>query len=266
MYEEEKYFLVVNAINIEKDWDWLNVQNKNGAILENSSERISQIAIQGPRAMETLQKICAGDLSQMKYYTFRLGPVAGVNDVIVSATGYTGAGGFELYFYNPDAEKIWDAVMEAGQEFGIKPVGLAARDTLRLEMGFCLYGNDIDETTSPLEAGLGWITRFVENNDFIDRGRLERQKREGTGRRLVGFTMREKGIPRQHYKILGPDGNHVGEVTSGSLSPMMNVGIGLGYVKAGFEQPGTTIFIQVRNKQLEARVVKLPIYRNETQY
>ena len=197
----------------------------------------------------------------MRYYTFEVDSFAGVKEVISSNTGYTGAGGFELYFYNRDAVQIWDAVMEAGKEFGIKPVGLAARDTLRLEMGYCLYGNDIDDGTSPIEAGLGWITKFAEHNQFIDRELLEKQKKEGVSRRLVGFIMIERGIPRQHYEILEPGGSAIGTVTSGSQSPMMNVGIGMGYVKSGFTVPGTEILIQVRKKQLKAVVVEFPIYK-----
>ena len=261
MYDEQKYLLVVNASNIKKDWNWLRERNNTGTILENASDRTSQLAIQGPRALEVMQKLCKTNLAEMKYYTFEVGSFAEGEEVIISNTGYTGAGGFELYFYNRHALQIWDAVMEAGKEYGIKPVGLAARDTLRLEMGFCLYGNDIDDTTSPIEAGLGWITKFTENNQFIDRAMLEAQKNEGPSRRLVGFTMMEKGIPRQHYQILEPGGSLIGEVTSGSQSPMMNVGIGMGYVKAGFSAPDSEILIQVRQKQLKAVVVKLPIYK-----
>ena len=262
-YSENKYFLVVNASNIEKDWNWLNEHNSKGAILENASGGISQLAVQGPRALDTIRELCPADLAGMKYYTFMVDSFAGVEEVIISNTGYTGAGGFELYFNNRDAVQIWDAVMEAGKEYGIKPVGLAARDTLRLEMGFCLYGNDIDDGTSPIEAGLGWITKFTENNQFIDRELLEMQKKEGVSRMLVGFTMMERGIPRQHYEILDPGGSVIGEVTSGSQSPVMNLGIGLGYVKSGFTAPGTELLIQVRKKQLKAMVVKLPIYKKE---
>ena len=261
MYDENKYFMVVNASNIEKDWKWLNRQNETGAILENSSHRISQLSVQGPRAKETLQKLCETDLSEIKRYTFLVCPFAGVDEVIISATGYTGAGGFELYFYNQPGEKIWDEVIRAGQEFGIKPVGLAARDTLRIEMGYCLYGNDIDETTSPIEAGLGVVTKFFNHNQFIGREVMEKQKQDGVTRELVGFIMLEKGIPRQHYEILNPEGMIIGEVTSGTLSPMMNVGIGMGYVMSGFTEPGTEIMIQVRNKQLKAEVVQMPIYK-----
>ena len=263
MFDEQNYLLVVNAANTEKDWKWLNKQNQSGVILENSSDHFSQLAVQGPRAKETLQKICSSDLSALKHYTFDKGKIAGVDGVIISATGYTGEAGFELYFPNQDAEKIWDAVMEAGLAFGIKPAGLAARDILRLEMGYCLYGNEIDENTSPIEAGLGWITKFVDHNQFIDRELLEKQKRDGVSRKLVGFTMLEKGIPRQHYKILSLEGTVIGEVTSGTLSTIMNIGIGMGYIKSGFTEPGTEILIQIRKKQLKAGVVKLPIYRKD---
>jgi aminomethyltransferase len=262
-YSDNKYLLVVNAANIQKDWGWIRENNTVGAILENASDEMSLLAVQGPMAEKTLQRLTRIDLSGMKYYTFEVGDFAGCPEVIVSATGYTGAGGFELYCRNPEARQIWDAVLEAGQEYGIKPVGLAARDTLRMEMGFCLYGNDIDETTSPLEAGLGWITKFTEGNDFIDRERLEQQKAEGPRRRLVGFKMLEKGIPRQHYEIAGSGGERIGEVTSGTMSPMLNAGIGLGYVQSAYAKPGTPIHIHVRKKMLPAEVVELPIYRKD---
>ncbi|KPL17329.1 MAG: glycine cleavage system protein T [Bacteroides sp. SM23_62] len=260
---DEHFLMVVNAANIEKDWDWLNEQNTVGAELENASDQTAQLAVQGPKATETLQKLTNLDLGGIAYYTFLIDSFAGVEDVIISATGYTGAGGFELYFQAEEAVKIWNAVMEAGREFGIKPVGLAARDTLRLEMGFCLYGNDIDETTSPIEAGLGWITKFTENNDFIDRERLQQQKSEGVKRKLVGFTMVERGIPRQHYEILDGEGSRIGEVTSGTMSPSMNIGIGMGYVAADYAVPGQEILIRIRNKRPRAVVVQLPIYQKE---
>lgn len=259
----EEYLLVVNAANIEKDWKWMNEQNDEGAELINASAETSQLAVQGPLAAKVLQKLTPVDLGAINYYSFVAGELAGVKDVIISATGYTGAGGFELYFPNQYAGKIWDAVFEAGKEEGIKPAGLAARDTLRLEMGFCLYGNDIDDTTSPLEAGLGWITRFVEGNDFIDREFLEKQKKEGVKRKLVGFELLERGIPRQHYPIMDATGKRVGEVTSGTMSPMLNIGIGMGYVEIPLASPGTRLFIQVRNKRLEAEVVKMPFYKSE---
>jgi aminomethyltransferase len=258
---DSKYLLVVNAANIEKDWKWLTQQNKEGAVLENASDEISQLAVQGPHAMDTMQKITPVNLSEINYYNFVAGEFAGVPDVIISATGYTGAGGFELYFRNEDAEKIWNRVMESGQEYGIKPAGLAARDTLRLEMGYCLYGNDIDDTTSPIEAGLGWITKFTDNNHFIDRDFLWKQKNDGVRRKLVGFEMMEKGIPRQHYEITDGTGTVIGEVTSGTISPMMNKGIGMGYIPPEMAHPGDEIFIQIRNKRLKAKVVSFPIYK-----
>ena len=259
----ENFLLVVNASNIEKDWKWLNELNTYDTELENASDQIAQLAVQGPDAAATLQKLTGVDLNEIGYYRFETASFAGVEDVIISATGYTGAGGFELYFRTEDAVRIWNAVMEAGREFGIKPVGLAARDTLRLEMGFCLYGNDIDETTSPIEAGLGWITKFTDDNDFIDRERLQRQKTEGVSRKLVGFTMVERGIPRQHYEILDGKGRRIGEVTSGTMSPMMNIGIGMGYVADGNAAPGKEILIRIRNNEPRAVVVKLPIYKKD---
>lgn len=262
---QENYLLVVNASNIEKDWEWLKKLNTYDADLENASDQTAQLAVQGPDAVATLQKLTGIDLGGIGYYTFVIGSFAGVEDVIISATGYTGAGGFELYFRVENAEKIWNSVMEAGREYGIKPAGLAARDTLRLEMGFCLYGNDIDETTSPIEAGLGWITKFTDNNDFIDRQRLEQQKSEGVKRKLVGFAMVDRGIPRQHYEILDDRGQKIGEVTSGTLSPIMNIGIGMGYVEAEYGVPGQEILIRIRNKEPRAVVVKMPIYKKENE-
>jgi aminomethyltransferase len=261
----ENYLLVVNASNIEKDWDWLMKLNTYDAALENVSDQMAQLAVQGPDALATLQKLTGIDLGEIGYYHFIIGSFGGVEDVIISATGYTGAGGFELYFRAEDAEKIWNSIMEAGREFGIKPAGLAARDTLRLEMGFCLYGNDIDETTSPIEAGLGWITKFTENNDFIDRERLQRQKSEGVNRKLVGFAMVDRGIPRQHYEILDEEGKKIGEVTSGTMSPKMNIGIGMGYVAAECAIIGQEILIRIRNKEPRAVVVKLPIFKKENE-
>ncbi len=262
-YADEKFMLVVNAANIQKDWEWLNRHNGGGVILEDASARMSLIAVQGPKVTQALQRLTRTDLGKMKYYTFETAPFAGIREVIISATGYTGAGGFELYCLNPEAEQLWKAVMEAGEEFGIRPVGLAARDTLRLEMGYCLYGNDIDENTSPLEAGLGWITRFTENNNFLDRERLERESINGSGRKLVGFILLERGIPRQHYEILGKEGSKIGEVTSGTMSPVMNQGIGLGYVSHPYSVPGSRIRIRIRNKDLPAEVVSLPILKKE---
>ena len=257
-YEPEKYMLVVNAANIEKGWNWCVAHNQVGAELENSSDRIAQLAVQGPKAVEALQKLTSVNLSEIPYYTFRVGDFAGVQNVILSNTGYTGAGGFELYFYPQDALAIWDALFRAGEEFGIKPVGLGARDTLRLEMGFCLYGNDIDDTTSPLEAGLGWITKFVEGKNFTNRTALEKQKAEGVTRKLVGFEMIDRGIPRHGYLLTDAEGNQIGHVTSGTMSPTRKVGIGLGYVAAAFAKPGAEIYLDNRGRKLKAQVVKPP--------
>jgi len=262
-YEEEKYFLVINASNTEKDWEWLNECNTMGAELENASDKISQLALQGPFATPLLQKLTDNDLSAIKNFKFVTGKLAGKDNVIISKTGYTGAGGFELYFYNDDGPDIWDSIMKEGESFGIKPIGLAARDTLRLEAGFCLYGNDIDETTSPLEAGLGWITQFTDNNDFIDKDFLLSQKEDGVGKKLIGFEMIERGIPRQHYKIISLHGEEIGEVTSGTMSPMLKKGIGMGYVKTIFSTVGTELQLQVRNKLLKARVVKTPFFKSK---
>ncbi len=257
-FSQDKYLLVVNAANVEKDWNWLVACNDFGAILENASDRISQLAVQGPKALEVLQKLTSLNLSAIKYYTFEVGEMAGINEVIVSATGYTGAGGFELYFYNEYAETIWNAIFEAGKDLGIKPIGLAARDTLRLEMGFCLYGNDIDDTTSPIEAGLGWITKFNDNKQFIDKELLLKQKMEGTANRLCGIEMIDRGIPRHHYSITDASGKVIGHVTSGTQSPMLEKGIGMGYVPAALAKPGSEIFLEVRGKLLRAKVVKMP--------
>lgn len=257
-YAPEKYMLVVNAANIEKDWDWCVSHNAVGAELENASDRMGQLAVQGPKALATLQKLTSVDLSDIPYYHFRVGDFAGVPQVIISNTGYTGAGGFELYFYPEDAGRIWDAVFDAGAEFGIKPAGLGARDTLRLEMGFCLYGNDIDDTTSPLEAGLGWITKFVDGKNFTNRAALEKQKAEGVGRKLVGFEMIDRGIPRHGYELADAEGNGIGHVTSGTMSPTRKIGIGLGYVQTAFSKPGTEIYLVNRGRKLKAQVVKPP--------
>ena len=256
---EEKYFLVVNASNIEKDWNWISKYNTEGVKMTNLSDEYSLFAVQGPKAVETLQKLTDVDLSEIKFYTFVEGTLAGIDDVIISATGYTGAGGFELYIKNQDAEAVWKKVFDAGSEFGILPIGLGARDTLRLEMGYCLYGNDITDTTSPLEAGLGWVTKFTK--DFTNSANLAKQKVEGVTRRLVGFVMEDKGIPRGHYEIADADGSIIGEVTSGTMSPSMGVGIGLGYVKVGHHTADSEIYIQVRNKSLKAIVTKLPLYK-----
>ena len=257
-FEHEKYMLVVNASNIEKDYNWLVSQNDLGAELENASDRIAQLAIQGPKAVQVLQKLTNTDLGAIKYYTFTVGNFAGIDNVIISATGYTGAGGFELYFYNQYSEKIWEAIFEAGTEEGIKPIGLGARDTLRLEMGFCLYGNDIDDTTSPIEAGLGWITKFADHKEFIDKPLFLKQKTEGTSRRLRGFEMIDRGIPRHGYEITDADGAVIGVVTSGTQSPILGKGIGMGYVATAHSNIGSEIYIQVRGKLLKAKVVKVP--------
>lgn len=257
-YGQEKYLLVVNAANIEKDWNWCVSHNTVGAELENASDRMGQLAVQGPKALPTLQKLTSLDLSEIPYYHFRVGDFAGVPQVIISNTGYTGAGGFELYFYPEDADRIWNAIFEAGAEFGIKPVGLGARDTLRLEMGFCLYGNDIDDTTSPIEAGLGWITKFVEGKEFTNRAALEKQKAEGVSRKLVGFEMKDRGIPRHGYKLVDAEDTEIGHVTSGTMSPIRKIGIGLGYVQIAFSKPGTEIYLDNRGRKLKAQVVKPP--------
>ena len=255
-YEPEKYMLVVNAANIEKDWDWCVSHNTEGAELENASDHMAQLAVQGPKAILALQKLTDIDLSSIPYYTFKVGKFAGEENVIISNTGYTGAGGFELYFYPNVADTIWKAVFEAGEEFDIKPIGLGARDTLRLEMGFCLYGNDLDDTTSPIEAGLGWITKFIEGKEFINRPMLEKQKAEGVTRKLVGFEMVDRGIPRHGYELVNSDGEKIGIVTSGTMSPTRKIGIGMGYVKPEYSKAGTEICIDIRGRKLKAVVVK----------
>ena len=257
-YEPEKYLLVVNAANIEKDWNWCVSHNTVGSELENASDRMAQLAIQGPKAIEVLQKLTSVNLSEIPYYSFATGEFAGQKDVIISNTGYTGAGGFEIYFYPEAGEAIWKAIFEAGAPEGIKPVGLGARDTLRLEMGFCLYGNDLSDTTSPLEAGLGWITKFVDGKNFTSRTFLEKQKAEGLKRKLVAFEMVDRGIPRHGYDLVDAEGEKIGEVTSGTMSPMRKIGIGLGYVQTAYAALGTEIFIDVRGRKLKAVVVKPP--------
>lgn len=262
-YEDERYLLVVNASNIEKDYNWIVKHNIHGASIDNASDRISQLAVQGPKAEALLQTLTKVDLSSISYYNFVTAPFAGADEAIISNSGYTGAGGFELYLHNKDGAQVWEQIMEAGKDFGLEPAGLAARDTLRLEMGFCLYGNDITDTTSPLEAGLGWITKFVEGNDFINRAALEQQKADGVKKRLVGFELQERGIPRQHYPILNVEGESIGKVTSGTISPMINKGIGLGMVEEAFANNGYDIMIGIRNKQIPARIVKPPFYKNQ---
>lgn len=265
-YDDENYLLVVNAANIDKDWAWcLGKADKFGLVegdtLVNESDEWAQLAVQGPLALEAMQKLTAEPVTDMEYYTFKVLSFAGVDDVIFATTGYTGAGGCEIYVRNQDAAGIWKAVFEAGEEFGIKPVGLGARDTLRLEMGYCLYGNDIDDFTSPIEAGLGWITKFVPGKEFVDRDILLKQKEEGVERRLKGFVMIERGIPRHHYHVENEAGEEIGHVTSGTMSPMMKQGIGMAYLNRGYWKEDTEIFIRIRDKAVRARVVKMPIYK-----
>ncbi len=251
----EKYMLVVNASNIEKDWNWISSQNSFGAVMSDISDDTVLFAVQGPKAADTLQKLTDVDLADIKFYHFAEGQLADVS-MIISATGYTGAGGFELYIPKTEADKVWKEIFEAGAEYEIAPIGLGARDTLRLEMGYCLYGNDITDETSPLEAGLGWITKFTKN--FINSESLKTQKEASVTRRLVGFKMVDKGIPRHGYEILDAEGNKIGEVTSGTISPVLGIGVGLGYVQTGFHKKETEIFIAVRNKQLKAVVTRPP--------
>ena len=253
---EKEYMLVVNASNIEKDWKWIESNNNFDVEMKDVSDKMSLLAVQGPNAAKALQSLTDVDLINMTYYTFKKGTFAGEPNVILSATGYTGAGGFEIYIPNESAEKVWKAVFEAGKEYGIKPIGLAARDTLRLEMGYCLYGNDIDETTSPLEAGLGWVTKFTK--DFVNSESLKAQKETGVKKKLVGFKMLDRGIPRQDYEIVDADGNNIGRVTSGTMSPILKEGIGLGYVNKEYAKADSEIFVKVRNKQLKALVSKAP--------
>ncbi len=257
---ENEYFLVVNASNIEKDWNWISSLNDLGVEMENVSDSYSLLAVQGPKAASALASLTELKLSEMVYYTFQFGRFAGIENVLVSSTGYTGSGGFEIYVKNEDAEKVWDAVFQAGKSHGIKPIGLAARDTLRLEMGFCLYGNDIDDTTSPLEAGLSWITKFTK--DFTDSEFLQNQKKTGIQRKLVAFEMVDRGIPRHDYLIKDSLNNVIGKVTSGTMSPSLQLAIGMGYVKTEFSSVGTEIFIEIRDKCLSAKVVALPFYKS----
>jgi aminomethyltransferase len=257
---EDDYMLVVNASNIDKDWNWVQSHNSEGAEMTNLSDDICLFAVQGPNATATLQKLTSSNLSSMDYYTFQIGEMAGIKNVIISATGYTGAGGFEIYVNKENAEEMWNAIFEAGKEFDIKPVGLGARDTLRLEKGFCLYGNDIDDSTSPLEAGLGWVTKFSKN--FINSEALASQKEAGLNRKLVGFEMIDRGIPRSHYELCDAAGNKLGEVTSGTQSPTLQKGIGMGYVPASYSKPDTEIFVKVRDRLLKAKTVKLPFVKN----
>ena len=256
---KKAYLLVVNASNIKKDWDWILAHNSAGVVMENISDRTSLLAVQGPKADLVLQSLTDMNLSDMSYYTFQKGVFAGKENVLISTTGYTGAGGFEIYVKNEDAEVIWNAVMKSGEKHHILPTGLAARDTLRLEMGFCLYGNDIDDSTSPIEAGLGWITKFT--NDFIDSDGLKKQKELGVDRSLVGFELLDKGVPRQGYDVLNDVGQKIGVVTSGTMSPSLKKAIGLAYVPFSMKSVGTEIYITVRKKKLKAKVVSLPFYK-----
>jgi aminomethyltransferase len=255
--KDNDFLLVVNASNIQKDWNWISRFNTQGVEMKNISDDLCLFAVQGPQAIAVLQKLTSIDLGAIKYYHFNVGEFAGVPDTIISHTGYTGAGGFEIYVRRQYAEKVWNAIFDAGKDFNIKPIGLGARDTLRLEMGFCLYGNDIDDTTSPLEAGLGWITKFTK--DFTNAANLKKQKEEGVAKKLVGFRMVDKGIPRHDYYIKDAGGNTIGNVTSGTMSPVLGVGVGLGYVSIANSNPGAEIFIDVRGKALKAQVSKLPL-------
>lgn len=254
--DEKTYLLVVNASNIEKDWNWISGFNTAGVEMKNISDQTSLLAVQGPKAADALQSLTDVDLASMEYYTFKKGVFAGVENVLISATGYTGAGGFELYFDKEHSLHIWNAIFKAGEPFGIKPIGLAARDTLRLEMGFCLYGNDIDDTTSPIEAGLGWITKFTK--EFVNSANLAVQKQNGVSRKLVGFEMIERGIPRHDYEIVDAKGNLIGKVTSGTQSPSLQKAIGMAYVKAEFAREGSEIYVKIRDNNILARVVKMP--------
>ena len=257
--DEKTYMLVVNASNIDKDWNWIQQFNTNNVEMHNISDQTSLLAIQGPKAADALQSLTTIDLASMEYYTFKKGTFAGVENVVVSATGYTGAGGFEIYFENKYADQIWEAIFNAGAEYGIKPIGLGARDTLRLEMGFCLYGNDIDDATSPIEAGLGWITKFTKT--FTNSEALLAQKEAGVQRKLIGFEMIDRGIPRHDYPIVDAEGNVIGKVTSGTQSPSLQKAIGMGYVNKELAKEGTEIFIDIRNNKIKAKVVKFPFYK-----
>ena len=260
--EVEKYLLVVNASNIEKDWNWFQSKNSGGADMLDISSDCGLLAVQGPNAAKVLQALTELDLSQIQYYHFTMGPFAGIEDVIMSATGYTGSGGFELYVNNNDLGRLWDVIMEVGSNHGLKPIGLGARDTLRLEMGFCLYGNDIDDTTSPIEAGLSWITKVKKGVDFSSIDIFANQKKEGVSKKLVGFTLDSRRVPRKGYVIVNESGEDIGEVTSGTQSPSLDIPIGLGYVPTAYAKPGTKIGIKVGKKILDAELVKIPFYKN----
>ena len=257
--DDKTYMLVVNASNIEKDWNWIQQFNTEGVEMHNISDQTSLLAIQGPKAADALQSLTDVDLASMEYYTFVKGTFAGVDNVVISATGYTGAGGFEIYFENQYADQIWDAIFKAGAPYNIKPIGLGARDTLRLEMGFCLYGNDIDDTTSPIEAGLGWITKFSKS--FTNSEALLAQKEAGIQKKLVGFEMIDRGIPRHDYEIADAEGNINGKVTSGTQAPSLQKAIGMGYIAKDFTKEGTEVFILIRNTPIKAKVIKFPFYK-----
>lgn len=258
-FSAEKYMLVVNASNIDKDWAWISKFNTKNVTMKNVSDSHSLFAVQGPKALEALQKLTSVDLSEIKYYNFVVGPMAGVDHVIISATGYTGAGGFELYMHNDHAESVWKKIFEAGADLDIKPIGLGARDTLRLEMGYCLYGNDITDKTSPIAAGLGWVTKFTK--EFTNSAAIQKEKEEGVDTKLVAFKMIDKGIPRSHYEIMDTEENVIGEVTSGTMSPSLGYGIGLGYVKKPMHKIGTEILVAVRKRRLKAEIIKLPFFK-----
>ena len=257
--KEHTYLLVVNASNIEKDWNWIKEHNTFGAQMRNLSDNYSLLAIQGPKALDAIQPLTSVDLKAISFYKFKVGDFAGIEHVIISATGYTGSGGVEIYCKNEEVEQIWNEVFEAGKPYGIKPIGLAARDTLRLEMGYCLYGNDIDDNTSPIEAGLGWITKFTK--DFVNSAALKTQKEVGVSRKLVGFELQEMGVPRHDYVIVNQAGDPIGKVSSGTMSPSLKKGIGMGYVQISESKPGNTIYIQIRQKAVPATIVKLPFYK-----
>ena len=261
MIEENHYMLVVNASNIEKDWNWISIQNTMGAELSNISENLSLIAVQGPKAVELLQNYTDLNLSAIKFYHFQKGTFAGYNDIIISATGYTGSGGFELYVPNSYAEEIWDLIFSSDPKYSVLPTGLAARDTLRLEMGYCLYGNDINDKTSPISAGLSWVTKF--NKEFIGKDIIQNHKLQGTQNKLVAFELLERGIPRKDYEIKNADGKLIGKVTSGTMGPSVRKAIGMGYVNSNFSNFGNSIFINIRNKSIHAKIVKLPFFKIE---
>src|SRR5690606_29404284 len=257
--DDKTYLIVVNASNIDKDWNWIHKYNTCDVEMINISDKTALFAVQGPNAANALQSLTDIELASMEYYSFEKGVFAGIDNVLVSATGYTGAGGFEIYVDNDQAENVWNAIMKAGAPFGIKPIGLAARDTLRLEMGFCLYGNDIDDTTSPLAAGLGWVTKVT--NDFVNAENLKAEKEKGVSQKLIGFEMIDRGIPRHDYPIQDEQGNVIGRVTSGTQSPTLKKSIGLGYVNTAFAKEGTEIYIAIRNQQVKAVVKKPPFVK-----